>query len=296
MFSAAIRSLIKDHFERNTGYSAISKTEALRIIRVPTVHVPLYFAIKTFKPKEYGTRDSIRPDEILNIVTPFELASLLSVFYLYRRARKLSSPDEWPVVSQLITEQSEIGGHFGASITDVGIGSGLLMGAFRPFSLFAFSLIDLDASKKYRRSLKSAKTLYNIPTEEKYFKCTHPEIGAELLQKFGFGIAIANAYSDALILVSNKDDDFVAGDKIKFQVAAEWIDSLTLSSLPPGISSIGASPDDVAISNLVEVVKAAKSKSREMSWLEKTRADYPKQDELYKLNSPKKKSAYFDNS
>lgn len=293
LFSGVIRCLIRDHYGRKAGYSDTTRFEALRVLKVPTVHTPIFFAVRTFRSSEYGDRDSISPDEILKIVPPLELAAMLAVYYLYRRSRKLCDAEEWPIISHYITEQSEIGGHFGRAISDVGIGSGLMIGALRPYAMMAFSILNLPAFKNYRRALKISRTLYDSRSEEKAFSCTHPEVGASFLQRLGFGLNIARAFNDALTGSYHKDDEFVAGDRVRFQVAAEWINSLILNSTPPPKTSKTASSDEIAIASLMEQVKKAKGRKREDSWLEKTRKDYPKQEDLQRLNSPNKDSAYF---
>lgn len=285
-FSEVIRSLLLDYGKGNFKYSPNSKFLATRILKAPRVHVPLYFACKTFLETE---ADSLEVEEIMHLNKPFNLASLLINLYMFRKAKKGCPEDEWPFIYEMFLEQMEIGGYFGQAIPDVGIGFGLLVGGLRPLSLVAFARADEKAFKKYRRSLKSKPYLYDREQEIQTFGTSHIEICSIFLQKLGFGTSMTKAFLEALQdAVLNEDE--ISGDFARFSAAYTWIDSLVLTANIPSFEADDPDKDEAAISKLITQVNSLKNEGRECTWTDKTPEDYPHPEKLLQLKQKSKKT------
>lgn len=278
-FSEVIRSLLLDYGKGNFKYSPNTKFLANRIIKAPRVHVPLYFACKTFLDTE---ADSLEVEEILQLTKPFALASLLINLYMFRKAKKACPEDEWPFIYEMYLEQMEIGGYFGQAIPDVGLGFGLLVGGLRPLSMVAFAKADEKVFKKYRRSLKGKPYLYDREQEIQTFGTSHIDICAVFLQKLGFGASMTKAFLEALQdAVLNEDE--ISGDFARFSAAYTWIDSLVLTANIPSFEADDPDKDEAAITTLLTKVNQLKDESKEDTWTDKTPDDYPRPEKLLQM-------------
>lgn len=288
LFSEAIRSLMIDYGKGNFKYSSRSQFLALRLVKAPSVHVPMYYATYTFLRDQLMGIDSLQPEEILQFHKPLEMAVFFTNLYLYRRCKKICPEEEWPIINEMYMEQMEIGGYFGYAIPDVGPAFGLIAGGLQPLSLVAFAVADLNNFKKYRRSLKNKKQLYDLAYEESLFGCTHVDICCYFLQQLGFGASISTGFYEAMT-DSVITEDEVTGQFARFAAARHWIEALTLTSGMPPDEAGSEDHDEKAISKLLAQVTELKEKGSLVCWPEKKPSEYPHQEELTKL--PPKKSA-----
>jgi hypothetical protein len=286
-FSEVIRSLLLDYGRGNFKYSANSKFLASRLIKAPSVHVPLYFACREFL--DLGDIDALEVEEILQLNKPFTLSSLLVNLYMFRKAKRVCPDDEWPFIYEMYLEQMEVGGYFGQAIPDVGLGFGLLVGGLRPLSMVAFALSDEKGFKKYRRSLKAKPYLYDREQEIQIFGTSHVDVCSVFLQKLGFGAHMAKAFLEAL-QDAVLDEDEISGDFARFSASCTWIDSLVLTANIPSFEEDDPDRDEAAITRLLSQVNKLKNEGKESIWTDKNPDDYPHPEKLYKVK-PKKAKA-----
>lgn len=287
LFSEAIRSLMVDYGKGNFKYSPRSQFLAIRLLRAPSVQVPLYYATYTFLREKLDGAESLKPEEIIQFHKPLDLAVLFTNLFLYRRSKKSCPESEWPLINEMYMEQMEIGGYFGYAIPDVGPAFGLIAGGLRPLALCAFAVKDVESFKKYRRSLKNKKQLFDLTYEESLFGCTHVDICCYFLQQLGFGASMSTGFYEAMT-DSVLSEDEVSGQFARFAAARHWIEALTLTSNMPSDETGAEDLDEAAISKLIAQVTELKNNGSLMCWPEKKPSEYPRQDELTKL--PAKKS------
>lgn len=288
LFSEAIRSLMVDYGNGDFKYSPRSQFLAVRLLRAPSVQVPLYYATFTFLREKLDGAESLNPEEILQFYKPSELAVLFTNLFLYRRAKKACPADEWTFINEMFMEQMEIGGYFGYAIPDVGPAFGLIAGGLRPLSLVAFAVKDIESFKKYRRSLKNKKQLFDIAYEESLFGCSHVDLCCFFLQQLGFGTSMATGFYEAMT-DSVLSEDEISGQFARFAAARHWIEALTLTSGMPQDEVGSDDLDEKAISKLITQVTEIKNSGSLICWPEKKPSDFPHQENLLKI--PEKKSA-----
>lgn len=288
LVSEVIRSLIVDYGKGNFKYSANSKFLALRLIRAPSVHVPLFFATLTFMKDQFDGVDSLQPEEVIQLYRPLDMTVLLTNLYLFRRARSITPPDEWEYIQTAYLEQMELGGYFGYAIPDVGPAYGLLVGGLRPLTFAVFAQHYEKEFKTYRRNLKTRGVLYDIKQEVSLFGCSHVDIVRTFMQKLGFGAGMARAIFDALSDAPIEEDD-ITGDFARFSASGTWIESLSLKADIPHSDEEEEDLDEKAINKLLTQVKQFKEKGSEFSWPTKKPEEYPQPDLLYKVKEKKKK-------
>ena len=286
VFSVAIRSLISDHHRSSSGYSPASRFLAERLLNIPSVHAPIHFATLTFYSAKYAGKNFISTQELTEIYRPFDLAALFGALYLYRRLRKLSPPEEWGFVSRFITEQTEVAGHFGTAIPDIGLASAIICGGIRAMAFTTFALKDLKKFKEYRRHLRTHPTQYDRAYERNAWQCDHLDIATLLLQRLGFGAELGRSFYDAASEAKFNEDE-VSGQFSRFQACIDSLEALSKPETPSKDELGDGSLDEKAISNLLEEIHAIRKGGSQFAWLDKGKADYVTADGL----SPDKQEA-----
>ena len=87
--------------------------------------------------------------------------------------------------------QLEAGMWVGKHIPDIRPDRGILVGAARFFASVLFSTIDQKGFRKLRRELNKSEKLFDLTAEEHEWGCNHLQVGALILQTYGFGIGAA---------------------------------------------------------------------------------------------------------
>ena len=277
VFTVAIRSLMTDHYRLNASYGPASRFLAERLLNIPSVHAPLHSAALTFFSAKYAGKHFISTPELTQIFKPFDLAALFSALYLYRRLKKIVPPDEWGYISRLTSEQTEIGGHFGAAIPDIGIASAIICGGIRSIAFASFSIKDPKKFKEYRRHLRTHPAQYDREYERNAWQCDHLDITTLLLQRLGFGIELARSFYDAASDAKFNDEE-VSGQFSRFHACVDSLEALFKSETPSKDDFGDGSLDEKVISSLLQEVRAIRKGGSQFAWLDKGKADYVAED------------------
>ena len=268
-FTSSIRTLLLDSQKNGDKLSPSSKFLVTRFVKGPSMRAPFLYAGLTFRPEQLPDPNKASAGELVNLFSPYEIAALLGVLYLYRRARKVCDPEEFEYLSKMLQESVEIGGHLGCTIKNIGLGIGMLSGALPFLASACFLLKDKKSFKEYRRILSKSNAVFDIDVELERWKCANVQVMSILMQSLGFGVQSANSLIMAFSSAEPLDDKQFP-EPYKLRIALEWIESLKKTGKEPEVVHKGAYyPLKQDLDRLYSNVAELKKNGPKHNWLEK---------------------------
>jgi len=240
-----------------------------RFVKIPGMKAPFYFAALTFHKNQLGT-GFISPGDLVKPFNAHEMAAIVGLLYLYRRARKLCDPDEWAILSKGVLDSVDIGGHVGMAIPNIGPGLGMLVGGTPLLAQAAFSIKDKKGYKEYRRILKSKGLAYDPSLELSRWNTSCIHVAAVLMQSLGIGVQIANAFvkgmSSPNITIESDPEAY------RLFIANRWVFDLKKTGAAPEMTHKGQYyPLKQDLAELIEHVGVIRKNGSEHCWLEKNK-------------------------
>ncbi|MBN8550724.1 MAG: hypothetical protein J0M12_15525 [Deltaproteobacteria bacterium] len=273
-FSATIRTLMGDHQKDPEQYSRGGGFLATRLLKSPSLAVPLLFASKTFHPDKVRS-ETVTPAELLSMYRPLELAALFGTMYAFRKARRRAPADSWAPLAKVLMDASDLGGLVGLAIPKIGFAHGLLAGAFTYISITPFILQNPKAYKEYRRKLGSKGPRYDMKAEIETLGCTHAHVASFILPSLGFGVDLAQSVTEGMMAELGAAPP-VESPAYKSYIAMMWINSLLKSGEVPDITHKGGFyPLKADLDNLLSAANAIKNSGSTYAWLDKGKVDEP---------------------
>lgn len=242
-----------------------------RLFKSKSLIAPFHFAAKALgKEKKGGSLTT----HILQVFSPFELAIMLSLVYLMRRAKTLCDPDEFKYLADPIYENSLVGLAAGRIIPAIGGGMGLIEGTMRHLALSTFLKHDVKGFKEYRRERKRLADGWRPDLEAERWGCSSIQIASVFLQVLGFGVHRSNAYINAYrsnLDVGTTEEISVARD---IRMATLWRESLISTGNKPEIAIPGKYyPTMNDLSQVITIILNAKKDPSICHWLERGKDD-----------------------
>lgn len=269
-FTSTIRGLTKDE----TSAQNI-RWQLRRLLRSDSVRAPFYFAARTFKKEKLPANAHLNPDALLDVFLPREVAAIVALLYLYRRAKKLCDPKEFELLTGDLAVRSEAGGFLGMSMPNIGFTLGLLAGTARPLALAAFLLHDEKGFSEYRRRLKVTSAICDLPAEVQRWGCSHNQVASSLLIKLGFTSDTAESVHLGFGMKELKDEKSHMG-AYAVKCTEVWTNAVLKTVKPPDIVHSGnfyPLKEDLAV--LLQHAKELSERGSQYTWLEKKRSDLP---------------------
>jgi hypothetical protein len=266
-FSSLVRLLVRQGSDISSlDFKTIAQTE--RLLKGPTSRSMFFFCAKTFRELELDNKSDVTLRELVAMFSPFDLASLISLLYLYRRSEKLCKDDEaWASISSNISSLSEIGGYVGDAIPSIGLGTGLFVGCLREIALCTVGHHDPAGYQAYIRHLQDTKQELDLDFELQRWSTSSLQIASTLLQSMGFGVDMSEGIVfglDPRVSIAEITDDA----SYRLKITRVWIDSMLETGEQPTISLRGEYyPLKEAMDRLQVVSKAVQSDGPRFSWL-----------------------------
>jgi hypothetical protein len=257
---------------------------AYNLIKIsPSLRTALYSIASSYRKPDL---DKIGPAPttraLITLFQPSELAGIVATVFLFKRFCKWVEPGERDRLMPLLRQQTEIGWHVGATISNVGYGYGALIGIVRYAALGTFVAQDPKAFAKYRRELAPNKALFKPELEIATWGCSHLEIAALLMQNLGMGRGpglglSAGDNADHLI-----DEAHVGHHSLEealcWRACVAWVESLHCFGKAP----IGADNQDSelyleqsSLDELGKIVTTIKENESAAAWLSTKSTDLP---------------------
>ena len=288
-FTSVIRSLIGEHTAGLTQTTGNNKYFVLRLLKSPSLLAPLYFASEIYNPSVLVEGGVTPPDQLIKGFTPFELACMLGLVYIVRKAQGLVDADELKNIIDPMIPDANVAFAMGRTITAVGVGTALFEATIIPLAVCAFAKHDLKGFKEYRREVtKVHKGRWNADLELARWGCNHIQIASVLIQTLGFGITRSNAFVNALSSkteLGTLEEVNLARD---FKMAAIWREAISTTfkapvvPLPPKYYPTKAAQDSA-----VAIIKEVLGDAEASRWLLKGKDDLPS----YQLAPPRSTQA-----
>jgi hypothetical protein len=273
-FTSLIRLLRMDDEKNNGAVSFHSKHQLQRLLRGLSFKSPFFFALKTYRAEQIEAMKLAAVADLIPLVKVSEIAAVLGLLYVYRRARKLCESSEWEFVTDSLHARVELGGFFGLAVPRVGFSLGLLCEGVPTLANVAFVMNDLKGFKEYRRTLKLSKKRHDLGYEAKRWGCTHVQIAASLLVSMGFGTDLVDALTTGLSSPKLLEFKPQMASAYAASVVGIWVESLLQKGREPDMMHVTAYyPEKEPLQWLLrEAARTSKEGSR-YTWLEKKKED-----------------------
>jgi hypothetical protein len=275
-FVTAIRTLLNEESNGAPQPSSATLYQILRLMKSPSLFAPFYFAACTFVPTAISSTSRTTEAAVLKSFSAFEIASLLAVTYLSRRAQALCDADELKLLEDLLVEEVNLGFLVGRAIPSIGAGMCLLQAATPVLGLAAFLRHDPNGFKEHRRLLKKQNLKWDHDLEMQRWGCTRVQIGSVLAQSLGFGIKRANAITNSLMGVSESLGAEETETTHDAKMAALWSESIRTTRKAPEIAMPAKYyPSNTALQDTLAALDTLQGNPSQARWLYKGRDDLP---------------------
>ncbi len=275
-FVTAVRALLSAHAKGESQISGSTRHQMARLLRSPSLFAPFYFAAYAFEPSVISSTSRTPELSVLKVFSPHEVASILAVTYLWRRAQSFCDAEEIKFIEDSLAESINMGLLLGRAIPAIGGGLSLLQAVTPILGVTAFLRHDSKGFQDYRRLLKKQRLSWNCELEIQQWGCTRIQIGSVLVQSLGFGImrstAIASALS-GLMETGSSEEMEIARD---VQMAARWCESIRTTGQAPEVALPAKYyPTHAALQNALSTLATLQRDRSQALWIQKGRADLP---------------------
>lgn len=273
-FSTTIRALMVDFQSGASELSENSKYQVGRLVSAPTIHAALGYLALTTKPREVAEIDQADPLSLANLFDPVTLAAAISQIYLFKRAKRICSQEDWRFLAEPWQKNIEVAMLLGNRGTDVGFGVGLLGVGMLYTAYSAFLAFDKKGFAEYRRHLKRQKILTDLAYEMKQWGCSCFQVASHIMLSLSFGRPLVGAWCEGFGFIPGLGSFQTSGYTTRFRFVRNWIDTVVkhedaISKANVGIEGL----DTKTTETLIESVRSLLEQTSEYRWLEKEKAD-----------------------
>lgn len=287
-FSTLIRGLCIDSSRNNDVISVHNLAAMLRFLNAPSMLSPFYFYLKTFKPANLKGQP-ISYSQLIQEYRASELASFLTLLYLYRRTRKLvEDPAEKKIIAEQARQHSEIAALIAYRLNQIEPELAILVGGLRHLTWASLLARDLKAFQEYRRYIKKHNLIADSNYEFKTFGVTTAAIAAHLLILMGYPKEMALSFGEGMMCEELPDRHERPGE-YNVVLTELWIDSLLKTDNAPDIQDQYTFPiEQEALDQLLKEIQPAKNGKTDDSWLDRSKADLTADNcpELFTTTTP----------
>lgn len=213
VFSTTVRFLVTDSFKCNDELRPVVKYQVSRLLRSDSLKSMIYHASKVLHHDKLKVRDNFNIGDLVNFYTPFDLASLIGIFVLFKKVRKLCPEAAWPQVLENMREESRRSAAIGLSIPAIGIGIGFLVGTLRHLAMVPMIKHDPGSYNKYRRAVARKGVMFDDHLEVEMWGATSMQVASIILSSLGFGAKVADSFVMGMnpkLRVQNSGDEHFA--------------------------------------------------------------------------------------
>ncbi len=273
-FSTPVRTLQFD--QRNTGtLSTAGHFLSTRLLRSTTLKSIFYHGTITFFGDQLANSAYVSSSDLVRMYEPRDLSAILGVIYFYRRAQSKRTTElyGWDDLVRRLIIRSEIAGHLGRAIPELGLCSSMLAATMRDLGMLVFGLNDPEHYNEYRQHLESAALPYHYEFELEKWGCTHLDVGANMLQLLGFGINL----SHALLIGMGPRAPVSPGENLeafRLSLAETWLEALLERGNEPRQTHLGQFyPTEKDKYKLMYEVNQLREQGSKHTWLIRSKSD-----------------------
>lgn len=244
-----------------------------QLLRAPTYRAGLLRLSDNFYLRRLPTERIPTPREV-TAVFDFEVcAAYLAILYFHRRAtRVVGDNSHWRGFVELAQHRGDIGFLLGASLPELGPGTGLLLGGLRSLALGLIACQDPGRFRPYQEHLMARKLSFDIAYELSTLGFSHAQVMSVFLMRFGYGRDVPSSVMMGLSPVRLRGGLDRGAEQIR--VAAVWIDTVYRGAKPPtllGEYRFGMEPAE--IEQVLENVRVMRESQPGTLWLDPREPD-----------------------
>jgi hypothetical protein len=278
-FAEAIRLLTAAHIA-GVQLSPGGANHIVRLLKNDTIKATYYFFTKQFQPELLTSKPRITPRDLLNAFTPIDHAAILTLCYLFKNLSKKADKEEWDYVQTPLYEALAIGGQIGKSITQVGLGLGLMTRGLRYLAFAPLMRENRKAFKEYRQHLKSKDIAFDSAFEQEMWQCTTIQITGLMLEQMGYPRTTALQFVAAIERSKSLPPDTSFG--VPFRLAECLMEAYMEGheipiATPSWVGQDVALPAEIR-GNLLMSLKHASEENNRIEWLNKSAANISSTD------------------
>jgi hypothetical protein len=236
-FSGLVRGLQTDANGDGT-LSDASKTQLRLLLKSDNFRAAYYFAARLVFRDELAEKDRLNPRELASLFQAKDLIPILAMIYLYRRQRNLCDKEKFEEFNRQTMKSGSVGLLVGRSLTNIGMGTAALAASLRYLGANCFLKHDQEGFHRYRNRCELNKVTFDSEYEHERWKCTSLQVGAYLIQGFGYSGRFGQDFTQAL-----REDralsDITNQDEYKFKIAEVWVNSFLSTGREPQIKHQG---------------------------------------------------------
>jgi hypothetical protein len=271
-FTTTVRTLMADNERLKGTYGPASKFLVLRMLRGPSLRAPVYYMIKEFQPDAANVSSNMRTEDMLQWVSPFELASIIGITYAYRRIKKICDESEWAYIAPILHRRQLVGTHVGYAIPNIGSMLGMAVGGLRTLAMALYLNYDKKGCSEYRRHLKIKRLPYDHHYEMGRWGCTSVQVGSVLIQILGLGVEFSSSLAQGLtpgVIPDRSNRGAYAAS-----ICNTWVEALLANGTAPDITHDGNFyPAKVALDKVIQRTNELRALENCSSWLDRGKDD-----------------------
>jgi hypothetical protein len=272
-FTTIIRGLMTDHESGMTKIEGANRYQVIRLIKSPSLFSTLYFACKALTPQVIRRNGYTSETEIVDSLSPFELAYLIGFSLLFRRAQGLCDDQEFSYIDDDITRNMNVGFLMGRAIPAIGAGCAMIEGTAPILALCTFLRHDAKGFKEYRRAVLKPGSSWDTSAELKRWGCHSLQVASVIVQTLGFGISHAQALTTSREPTSLTEESRITKD---YRMAGLWRESIIKTLAPPTVKVDGRYyPSTEALNSALNKHKELIHDKQLAGWLKACKEDLP---------------------
>lgn len=205
-----------------------------RLVKSRSLKATLYFGGLTFQPEKVEEQAYLDERNLVDLYMPGELAVIVGISYLFKRARKLCDPGQFSFITNRFQESADLGAYIGYAIPTISPIVGISGGAMPYLGLAPFLFYDRRGFVDYVRHLKHNRMNLDPAYETNRWGCTSIQIAAVMIQALGLGVPLATAFSIGL---TSQSEQLIGDtpDALRFRTIAQWLKALEDTGEEPKI-------------------------------------------------------------
>ncbi len=267
-FSIAVKELMADEQNGLETLSEKSEFQVGRVLRGATALSVLYWASRTYCDERMPKGWIYSSLQLARLYRPSTLAAILSYTYLFKRMKRVVTPEEWQFINDPMQKNLELVGLLGWHMPEVGATAALLGGGMIHVAFSCFSAHDRKGFADYRRMLKMKKQFINPSLEVSHWGCTSVQVATQILLQSGFGVELTHRFIEGF----REPEPLPGGERAKgpFVLVRRWLEEICGASTSESGTSNGKIADAPDAAALMEKMKTINKQGSLYNWIDKS--------------------------
>ena len=180
------------------GLDASARWLVERFAGAASIRVCFYYLSLTYHAAAVSAKSELSIRDLVSLYSPRDLASVLSLAYLFRSIKTQCPGAEWEPLAKAVQEASDIGGAISQNVHGLELADGILVPAIRYLALGLFLHADSRRAAEYISQVVGSRKGFDCSLEMALWGCTHIQVAAVLLERLGYSRTYISDFKTAL--------------------------------------------------------------------------------------------------